>query len=141
MNLLLRRVVHYGFNAKILDFNTFHDICYLEGITIKEKQDFTAYFVIDGIPYIALRKSLRHRKTYEAFHELTHYFWHTALQPNQLKFLSGVKTKEEMEADMLSIIALCPIGVLKGEIEFPLETNFDRWVIEERKRIYFLYNM
>jgi hypothetical protein len=57
--------------------------------------------------------------------------------PNQVFFHGLVDDKNEFEADAFATVSICPILVLKGEIEFEEDSRFARKVRKDRDRIYF----
>jgi Zn-dependent peptidase ImmA (M78 family) len=145
MQLLLRRFAGYGLNTRILTEGDFYNFCRQEGIKVFQDMDFTAYLMIEGSPNICLGRDLSPaRKVFAMFHEAAHHFNCAGFGLNEIRFLSASSTsKIEREANNIGIIALCPIGVLRGEIQFDREiaNEFGINLFEQRCRIYETYGI
>jgi Zn-dependent peptidase ImmA (M78 family) len=143
MHFLLSKVKKYKINVRPQTENDFHSICEAEGIEVIWSNDkFSWYMTIEHEPFIVLPKRKRGIKLlFDMFHELGHHFAHYGEAPNQV-FFHGLKDdKYEFEADAFATVAICPITVLKGEIEFEEDSRFARKVRKDRDKLYFYYQV
>lgn len=144
MNLSLAKLKKYGFGEKSLTETDFYAICENENIRILETDAATSfYFCASGKPVIVLDKKLKGLpKLFAAFHELAHHFLHGGTHFQSAFFFGLTESKNEFEADALSLIALIPAFKI-GNTDF-LDENPNRYALKlfkDRQRLYFLYGI
>lgn len=132
------------FNERSLTENDFYTICEAEGITlIEHDKPFSWWMTVENKPFIVLNKRLRGiKRLYVMWHELGHHFLHFGSEPNQVYFSEMTKSKAELEADILAILAVCPMKALQTNDfveEYP--NKFATKLFKERQKILFLYRI
>jgi Zn-dependent peptidase ImmA (M78 family) len=143
MNLSLERLKKYGFNRRELTERDFYAICEAEGIQVTEMDvPVSFYFCLLGERHIILNKKLKGiKKTFTMFHELAHHFLHGTDLPETAMFFGLNKSKSELEADAIALLAIIPKKI--GDFSF-LDDHPNRYakkLFKDRQRLNFLYGI
>lgn len=130
------------FNTRSLTEDDFYTVCESENITVIEHdKPFSWWMTVEGKPFIVLNKRLRGlKRLYVMWHELGHHFLHFGSEANQVYFSELIKSKTELEADALAIIAICPKQIGNDFLE-ENPTKFARKLLKEREKLLFLYGI
>jgi Zn-dependent peptidase ImmA (M78 family) len=141
MKLLLDSLKPYGFNERRFTELDLYNLAEREKIQIIERGIKNSFYINPGgAPVIALGSSLKGlERTFALGHEIAHHLLHSSGGPVAY-FYKLSSTKEEAEADALSLIALIPIREL-ARPRILNESEFAWYLYEQRKRLYYQYGV
>lgn len=141
MNLLLKKLEHYGLGKRPLTEDDFYNICTIEDIEIIwSDHKFAFYFSLQGRHFIVLPKRKKGLKLlFAMFHELGHYAAHVGDHPDAA-FHGLTHDKNELEADAVALIAIMPRAMLT-ELEYLDGSRYGSQLWKERMRLHFLYGI
>lgn len=144
MNLALEKLKKYGFNERFLTESDLLDICEQENITVLSCDVPTSFYLdVEGEYFIVLQKTLKGLpRDFALAHEISHHLLHCGATTDRAFFLNLLDSKNEVEADALATIALCPRRALYSFDFLEEHPNaFARRVFKNRQKLDFLYGV
>lgn len=126
MKILFRRFAAHGVGTRPFTEDDFYRLCEASGIrVIWSNEKYAFHFNVQGHLFIVLPKRLRGIKLlFVALHE-----WAHIVHPGGTTLCQNKRTKDEVEADAVALVAMMPRGELLDDTPLAYQLRNDREVL------------